>query len=163
MRARHHLSLMAALWATSCAVSPAELEEPGEVVEAVDEDAPNERALGAATLESNRPLASCPLNASPPSAEFMVKRAELINVYKKLAFFMAPARRRAPKLVVKQAGKQVPPYYLPDSNRIVVGEKLHDICSTFGPARHGCMAFFLGHELTHFSPTTILFLSLIHI
>jgi tetratricopeptide (TPR) repeat protein len=154
MSARHHLSLLAALTMFGCATPVAEVtgdEEPKEVAEEVDPDAPNERALGAATLESNRPTAACPLTQRPPDADFVTKRREILRVYKKLAFFMAPARRRAPKIVVKQGGKQVPPYYLPDSNRIVVGEKLHDICATFDADKDGCLAFFLGHELTHFT------------
>ncbi len=149
MRARHHLNLLAALALFGCATPVSEVTDGTS--EVVDPDAPNERALGAATLESNRPLASCPLAKRPPTADFATKRAEIIRVYKKLAFFMAPARRRAPKIVVKRGGKQVPPYYLPDSNRIVVGEKLHDICATFGSNKNGCLAFFLGHELTHFT------------
>lgn len=82
--------------------------------------------------------------------ELDAKKQRIQRVYDALSAYMVPENVSAPTLLVK-ADITSPPYYIADARTIVVGASLDDMCSIFGDSHNACVAFFLGHELTHFT------------
>lgn len=137
-------SALAALFALTFMVRSADAHPP-EHDGAKPSDAPS--------LHTGQRAPSTRKPCSTPESkarDFDTKKQHIQRVYDTLSAYMIPKNISAPTLLVK-ADSTSPPYYAADARAIIVGASLDDMCSIFGGSHNACLAFFLGHELTHFT------------